>query len=218
MRFPRMTVYVDDEGEPRFDPGPVEVRTDIWPSWLTIAHQQCDLARVARASNPGHPDLGEQAFGDAINAEYRASMVSMCAAAFALEAFANSVHHHLPSTKLPGRSADARIHQTLCRAFKLTNVQSKETRSGFQQIFRFRDRAVHPPAAFVEAAGHPHFRVGLEPSYVIFRLENAETTYTFVHQVLWGSLRKPRGTAEFRAWCQGMADVIGEPPTNPSQS
>lgn len=207
-----MTLRVDDQGEPHFDTGPVEVRIDIWPTWLTIAQEHRDLARTARVANPGHPDAGAQAFGDAINAEYRASLVSMCAAAFALEGFANSVHHHLPSTKLPGRSADARIHQTLCRAFKLTNLQSKETRSGLQQIFRFRDRAVHPPATFVEAAGHPHFRVGMEPSYVIFRLENADTTCTFVHQVIWGSLRHPRGTPEFRAWCEGMLDMIGEPP------
>ncbi len=190
---------------------------DVWPSWLAIAKQQRDLARVARDSNPGtQGDPNE--FGDAMKAEHRAAMVSMTAAAFTMEAFASSVHHFMPASKVGARSADARIHQTLCRTFRFSNTQSKLFRTTLQQVFRFRDRAVHPPATFAEPVGHPYFRVGMERSSVIFRVENAETSCAFVHQVVWHCLHKPRGSDEFEAWCAGMADEIGEPPTPATRS
>ncbi len=211
LRLTSLTLHVDEDGQPQFDLGPVEVRNDMWPTWLGIARQQRDLARAARDSNPGQAESNE-AFNDALNAEYQAALMSLCAAAFAMEAFANSVHHHVPASKVSGGSADARIHQTLCRAFKLSNDQSKQFRSTLQQIFRFRDRGVHPPAGFVQPAGHPHFRVGLDPSYVIYRVENAETSCAFVQHVLRVCFRNPRsGSDEFKAWCAARAQELGDP-------
>lgn len=136
----------------------------------------------------------------------------MCAVAFTFEAFASSVHHHLPRTKLSGRSADARIHQTLSRAFKMNNAQSKLIRSVLQQIFRFRDRAVHPSAAYGELTGHPVFRTGMEPMYLMYRVENAATSCAAMHQSLWHCLMNPRGQdEEFIKWCDLMATHIGKP-------
>ena len=213
LRLTGMTLRIDDGGQPQLDLGLVEVRNDMWPTWLGVARQQRDLARSARDANPGQGTGDDEAFGDALKAEYRAALISMCAAAFTLEAFANSVHHHVPASKTPGRSADARIHQTLCRAFKLTNDQSRKIRATMQQVFRFRDRAVHPPAGFVQPTAHPVYRVGLEPSYAIFRVENAETACAFVHQVLWVCLRNPRRPSEdFGKWCAAKAEEVGEPP------
>lgn len=211
LRLTRMNMSVDEHGQPHFDVGPIEVRSDVWPSWFAIAQQQRDLARAARDSNPGREASDEDAFGTAINLEYQAAMLSVCASAFALEAFANSVHHHVPASKVSGRSADARIHQTLTRAFRLTNEQSGQLRSTLQQIFRFRDRAVHAPAAFVAPAGHPVFSVGMDPRFVIFRVENAETCCKFIHEALWSCLNQPRGSGEFQQWCEAMAQIVGRP-------
>lgn len=211
LRLTGLSLRVDKDGGTQMDLGPIEVRYDMWPTWFTIAKQQRDIARAARDSNPGQA-IDNKVFNDTLNTEYRAALTSICAAAFTLEAFANSVHHHMPASKVSGRSADARIHQTLCRAFRLTNDQSKQFRSMLQQVFRSRDRAVHPPAGFVQPVGHPHFRVGLEPSFVIFRVENAETSCVFLNDALKVCFGNPRrGSDEFEKWCEANAQEIRDP-------
>lgn len=105
----------------------VKLRTDIWPHWLEIARGALAQATTARDTNPGLSS-GSPIFDSALQQELRSSMVSICSAAFAVEAFANSVHHHVPSSKLPAKSATGRVHRTLTYAFKLTNEQSKVAR------------------------------------------------------------------------------------------
>lgn len=189
-----------------------EVRLDVWPHWLSIAHQSRDDTAAARSGNPAANE--QPAFGTAIELEMRHAMVCICAVAFTLEAFTNSVIHHQPhvwqrpTTSAPARktSADGRIHQVWSRAFKLNNEQAKGVRTALQQIFRFRDQAVHPAVAFVEPGPHGVYPVSVHPRFAMFRLENADTAVRFTTDVLPYLLANPRGTdTDWLEWCAHMA-------------
>ncbi|WP_406831675.1 hypothetical protein ABEG17_02405 [Pedococcus sp. KACC 23699] len=203
LQVRNLSIRVTEEGEVASDVQ-VAVRSDVWPDWLSIAAAQRDAALEARASSPDREEQ-PQAFHAALTREFRGSVTSLCSSAFAMEAFANTVHHYVPSSKASGKSADARIHQTLQRAFILPNDFSKESRRILQEIFRFRDGAVHPAAAFTDPVGHPTWRVGMERRYVIFRVENAVAAHLFAETTIKRCLRGPRNHGkEFTAWCSGM--------------
>lgn len=219
LKLSGLSISVDrDTGEVSAGDVTVWLRSDVWPSWLKIAATSLADAFQARLRNEG---VDTESFNAALDDEFRASMTSLCASAFALEAFANSVHHHVPASKVAGRSADARIHQTLQRAFRLSNAQSKAMRTTMQQVFRLRDRAVHPSAAFAEPLGHPVFKALMEPRFVNFRTENVATAYRFAYETITSCLSAPRPvSAEFLEWCSVMTDHVSAkaptPETNES--
>ena len=64
---------------------PSGVRTEIWLEWLAIARTERTAAQSAHDHNPGFGH--DPAFGESLTAEMRHAMVSVCAAAFAIEAF-----------------------------------------------------------------------------------------------------------------------------------
>lgn len=193
-----------------------EVRSDVWPDWLFIAREARDQAAAARATNPManvQPELGQ-----ALRREMLYGMTCICAIAFTLEAFTNSVVHHQPQTRPPGptlgsgnrkMSADGRIHQVWNRAFRLPNSTAKAVRVPLQQIFRYRDQAVHPAVAFVAPTRHAVLPVDVHPRYAMFRTENADTAVTFVEQALPYLMEHPRGTdGDWLEWCRFMRTHI----------
>lgn len=193
-----------------FDPetglnvGDVQVRVDVWPMWIEIAAAQRNLARETRAQNPGVDDSG---FGESLRVEMKHSMMSVAAAAFALEAFAASIKHHRPEVaeQVNADSTDGRIHQVFTRAAKFTNETSKNSRDAFRQLFRVRDRAVHPPADWAEPVTHPAFPVGVHPMFVTYRLENAETASVIAATYVRHVAANPRGNdPDWLAWCAAV--------------
>jgi hypothetical protein len=186
-----------------------EVRTDIWQHWYDIARTHTGHARDARDRNPGLDDPA--GFGSAVVDEMRLAIVAVTAAAFSLEAFHTSVLQHLPGVHIHADSADGRVHQTLLRAFQLSNKQSKETRNDLRQLFRLRDYGVHPKAAWAVPALHEAFHNAMDPKYVTFSVENAEATTRFAHELLGYCLQHPRQKhPELVAWCDAMKQHISK--------
>lgn len=186
-----------------------EVRTDIWQHWYDIARTNTGYARDARDRNPGLDDPA--GFGPAIVDEMRLAMVAVTAAAFSLEAFHTSVLQHLPGVHIHADSADGRVHQTLQRAFQLSNDRSKETRNILRQLFRLRDYGVHPKAAWVVPTIHEAFHSAMDPKYVAFSVENAEAATGFAHGLLGYCLQHPRQKhPELVVWCDAMKQHISK--------
>lgn len=204
----RVNFGVDSAGEMVLGSSPMyEVRTDIWQHWYDIARTHTGLARDARARNPGLDDSA--GFGPAVVDEMRLALVAVTAAAFSLEAFHTSVLQHLPGVHIHADSADGRVHQTLLRAFQLSNNRSKEARDIMRQVFRLRDYGVHPKAAWVVPVLHEAFHNAMDPKYVAFSVENAEAATRFAHELLWHCLQHPRPQhPELVAWCAAMKQHI----------
>lgn len=185
--------------------GGYDVRWDIWPTWLRVAEAEHEAALAARAGNPGVDE--QPGFSESLMLELQHAMTSICATAFALEAFTNSVIHHKPKAAIhvqPGQriGAASRIHQTWMRAFRIENRVSSESRVILGQIFRLRNAAVHAPASFNEPAMHPVYPVGIDTRFLMFRSENAGTAAQFTRHILRYMAKRPRpGNDEWIAWC-----------------
>jgi hypothetical protein len=190
-----------------------EVRADMWHHWLNIARTGAAAASLARAANPGLDD--PDGFGPAVIAEMQPALMAVTAGAFALEAFHASVRHHLPGVHIHAKSADGRVHQALVRAFVMSNTRSRAIRGDLQKIFRLRDRGVHPPSTWAEPSLHPIFQNAMNPQYVAYRAENAESVLVFTYGVIRYCLEHPRRThPNLIAWCDAVKPNLGDqPPT-----
>lgn len=194
--------------------GNITVRSDVWPQWLTIAGDELAAARAAREANPGLD--GGTEFDRAVLNEYRSAMVSICAVAFTFEAFTNSVAVYCPNAhggeRIPNidncerQSASARFHQIWVRAFRLSNINSANTKKTLEQVLALRNEAVHASAEFVEPVNHATYPVALERRFLIYTVENADISYRLAVDALAHLLARPRGDdSEWTAWCTAMA-------------
>lgn len=186
--------------------GSMQLRTDMWPQWLVIAKDEMHRARAAREANPGMNGQDDAVFSKLLQREMRHSMTSICAIAFAFEAFANSIVQNLPDAAqyvMPESSAATRVHLILRSGFKIGNQGSKAVARALKEIFLFRNKAVHSSAAFADAVKHPVFPAGFEPRMLMYRVENAETAYAFARDVLDQLPPLARGTStDWLAWCE----------------
>src|SRR3972149_8917842 len=94
-----------------------ELRSDTFHHWLQIAAQASDDAEAARRIALEADRDDNETFNGALEREFRASMVAVAAAAFAIDAFYGSVLEHAPDAHVVAGSRDATIFETLKRGF-----------------------------------------------------------------------------------------------------
>jgi hypothetical protein len=194
-----------------------EVRNDVFTHWLTVAEESADAADHARVEAAAAPREEDETFNAAVEREFRASMVAVAAAGFAVEAFYWSVREHAPETNVKAESADGRIFETLKRAFKLSGEQQRQLREHLRLLFRARDEAVHPPASWKEPVLHPAFNLGMHPRFVNYRAENAINAHLLARRVIWFCINKPQARyPELVEWCGQWQERVSEPPPRPS--
>jgi hypothetical protein len=156
----------------------------------------------------------DEEFQAAIEAEFRASLIAVSAAAFSLDAFYASVIHKAPGTRVKAKIRAGTLIETFKRAFDLTSAQVGAMQQPMRDVFRFRRQAVHPPEEFAEPIAHPTFGVGMEPRFVIFRAENAAAAASFAHRLTWLCLHRPNATLpELVTWGAARKRLI-EPPAD----
>lgn len=209
LRIPAGGLTIDLESG---DIGPVlvELRTDLWPYWLEAARSARHTAVMEREGNPGPSGSDGNAFGSALQRELTAGMTAICACAFVFEGFRNSVVHQVSSAAVPAKSTAGRVHQTLVRAFDLTNEQSAELRRALRDLFRLRNEAVHPSSDFAPPLGHPVFGTGMDRRFVEFSTEQADQIVQFTEGALGFLLHRPRARhADLIAWCTTMKEATG---------
>lgn len=193
-----------------------ELRTDTFHHWLQIAAQASDDAEDARIAAVEAERDDDEVFNRALEREFRASMIAVAAAAFAIDAFYGSVLQHAPDTKVEASTRDGAIFETLKRAFSLGATEQAALRERLRVIFRLRDDAVHPPAAWVTPAWHPAFNLGMEPRFVNYRVENAINAQLRARRLIWSCLRSPKPKhADLATWCEELKDLVPEPPPPP---
>lgn len=206
MRVATMTVDADGRGSMT-----LQLQWDMYPAWLDVARFELTRAEQARASNPG-PDSSAD-FIRGMNVEMAHAMTSICAVAFALEAFSSSVraHHATPIALGAKSTAAARIQATLTSAFRVPNHLSKGMRVTVGQIFQLRNKAVHPPIGFVDPVRHPVWPVAVEQSFYNFSVENAAKAVASIEEMIPYLLGHPRsGSEDWLKWCEGALVRLGQ--------
>jgi hypothetical protein len=190
-----------------------ELRNDIFHHWLRISEQEAERAQRARNVAEGATDRDGQEFNDALDDEFRASLLAVAAAAFAIDAFYASAIHQAPETRVVSRTRDASIFETLKRGFALTGRQQKALRKPIRALFRARDEAVHPPTRWAVPISHPAFKVGMDPKLVAYRAEVGREAATLAQQIIWTCLQVPKQRfPELTAWATELSAMVEKPP------
>jgi hypothetical protein len=167
-------------GEVTADGGKPMIHYDVCPAWLTIAidHlKDAKLAREAMLLAKDAPDKGLKF--QALEREFRASMQAVTSSAIAIDAFYAVVKQTLVSDMEPfdpekrGNRRSARISETLRQGFQLNPQGFTWLRETIEEIFKFRNQAVHPTGTFNDPVLHPELNVGVERRQVVFRYDNA---------------------------------------------
>ncbi|MGW5239926.1 hypothetical protein ACWEOW_13420 [Monashia sp. NPDC004114] len=191
---------------------------DVWPMWLDVAIDHAVLARDAReklrAELAADPGMDEDRKGALLVEECTAGMVSICAAAFALDNFFSCIRDCVPGIEslekewaAAGTARHKRVSESIRRTFRVSNAGGKALRATVREIFKYRDWAVHPPAELREPIYNELIDAGTEWRFVAYRAFNASgcarTTSAFLSQVL----AAPReSNAPLVKWCEGRVD------------
>jgi hypothetical protein len=164
---------------PNMEVKAVELQLDTCVHWLEIALEHLANARLAHealcAELPNSPELG-----NILDREFKASVQATFAAATFFEAlYAASVERNPPKKPFAPRNPKKRptryaiVTEQLRRSFGLKKQGTANLRSVLSEVYRFRDQAVHPSAAFSEPVLHPELNVGVERRFVMFSSINA---------------------------------------------
>lgn len=190
-------------------------QVDFWPYWLRIAIEHLPQARSARlvlASAAGNSRSDDSKHETrALEDEIAVAMVVIAAAAFSVEAFSAMVHQQAGLGTGVGRSTSAarRIAEILRQAFVIHPRSFQEVRSTLGTLFRIRNLAVHPPAAFQKFYPHP-VTASVPIPFAAFTVENSEVTLRFILDMLvWcTSSPRPGRPRPFREWCDRQQESV----------
>lgn len=218
LRIPAggLVISLDGSGIP---PVKFEVVLNTWRYWLNIATGHVnDAVRAHTDLLAAHAENDDPAKGHAFEAEFTSSMQAISASAFSLEAFYASVNERIPpDEELAKRWAKnrtartARICETLIRSFKITHPGRAVLRKNLEEVFRFRDYAVHPPARFREPIMHPDLGVGVEWRFIAFSASGSITAARVALSIIKQCLHAPRTEYEELAkWSQDFVPKIDE--------
>lgn len=222
LRLPpgSIKIRVTDDGRVEMDPVSPELRVEMWSHWLHEAvdgavaalDAQAAIAAEVEALAGPTPPADEQGLQDLLDAELRASMRTISAAAFAVDAFYASVQARSPdhpdrerwrTPRANGRrtSRHSIVFETLRYHLKIRPVAAREYRRRVSDLFRFRGWAVHADAKFRAAVERPDLERGVDWHYVAFRADNAIAVVGGTLQMFSALVDVfGRGSEEMRDW------------------
>jgi hypothetical protein len=148
------------------------VRLDLWPTWLEVG---CRSADDARSANAGlSPDDDSEAKAQMVTNELHAGLVALTSFAFAVDGFYDTIraemgHHPDEARWRTNRTArHAQVAETLRYLLKLRPKFTAQLRTVIEELYRFRDRAVHPSSKYVEPTYRPDLGSSVHPHLITF--------------------------------------------------
>jgi hypothetical protein len=180
----------------------------VWPHWLDIAIDHAVAARVSRLSLEEAVRDGVDDVAQLLRSESQASVVAMSGAAIALDSFHGTLRTRRDMTDYDRKWSDARtprharITELICATFKLENAAASQAADLVQDLFKFRDWAVHPPARFEDPVRHDVMGSAVPWWYVAFASPNATRALHNVTRLLASVLTRPKDPAGDAEWCE----------------
>jgi hypothetical protein len=178
----------------------VSLSLDLTSYWLEIA-----FAEFLNASKHHDELLLAEAADDkeqrstAMEAECKACMQAFAAAAIALDAFYAAVKDCLPIAPELVATWQARktarykqIAEVFRRAFRIGPRSAVRLRRDIREIFKWRDRTVHPASARTRPVLYQELSVGTEWRFVAFRAANARLVVGAALSIIAQLLARPR--------------------------
>ena len=148
----------------------VHVHYDVCPTWLDLAARHLSDARERKLLRVAAWNANDdKAKGDTLEKEFESSMQAIMAAAIAMDSFYAALRDKISipreSIKSWRENSTARykkITETLKRAFSLHPRNCVVVRNCLNEIFKFRDLAVHPSGDIRAPVPHPELQTGVE--------------------------------------------------------
>lgn len=193
----------------------LHIGLDLCHHWLGIAVSHVLEGR--RASGELHDAQAAQdneGLSHALEAEFKAGMQAMMAAAVAIDAFYGSVKDRIaiPSDQVSAwkKNKTARYKQ-LSEVFRLGfhlpgDPDTKQVRHILKEVFRSRDLAVHPPAKTMAPAVHPGLNQASDWRCAAFCFQNARESTRMALDVITQLASKAcrGGASPLRSYCESL--------------
>ncbi|MGK2963755.1 MAG: hypothetical protein ACSLFK_16665 [Gemmatimonadaceae bacterium] len=194
----RITVSADgnlDAGSPTFS-----LSLDLTSYWLEIAVSQFrDAEKHHHALLAASRSDDNDGVSRSMEAECKASMQAFAAAAIALDAFYAAVKDRTPIPAdliaiwhAKGTARYKQITEVFRRAFRMGPRSAVHLRKRIREVFKWRDRAVHPQSARTQAVLYQELSVGTEWRFVAFMAENARHAVGSALSLIAQLLARPR--------------------------
>lgn len=155
---------------------------DVLLLWLGIALKHLDQAKVdhMKTIESWRNDVDPNLKAETIESEAESSMQAMMAAVTAVEAFYANLKERteLKTTQRKnsvksGAKRAYYVAELFKQSFRLGEKDFFNLRKDLEEIYKYRDAAVHPPAELREFMPHPELDQGVEWRFVWFRYRNA---------------------------------------------
>lgn len=211
-----LQIRFDQEGVHASHAG-TSLRLDVCRHWLRIAVAHvADAAAANRDLLEADSSGGDANLGLILEREFRSSMQATVSATIALDAFYAAVKDRIvvPQDQISGwrKNRTARwkqIAEVFRLAFGLSNRAVVEVGKPLKEAFKYRDWAVHPPAARQGPVLRDDIHVGVEWRLVAFRYKKAATIVQMALALVNKMLKKEHPEPEALAkYCEGLRPAV----------
>lgn len=193
VSIPEFSLRVGPDGSIESDPVVLHVLFDVCPTWIRLANRHAAVAKQAQTERQAKwQSADEDRRSQLLENEFESSMQAMVSAAIAWDALYSVVREHveIPPAMLErwrkgGTARYTQVAEVVRRAFSLKPKGATALRANLKEIFRCRDRAVHPSGKVEPAVHHPELDVGVEWRFVFYRASNADFAVGVATAMLW---------------------------------
>ena len=220
VSIPEFTFSLDDDGNTDANSLSLELGLDLTPTFLESALDRLVESRSAYARLlAADAEDDSEGMGSALKADCKASLQSVVASVSAVEAFyavvklsGNFVPREMTdSWRRKGTARRRQVGETLRRAFKQSNQGAMNSKRILKDIYRWRDWAVHPSAAYSKPAAYPEIRRAVDIRFCQFRYRNslvvAGCALTLIHGLM--DQGSPQ-TRELENYCAETLEKIAD--------
>jgi len=212
-----LSLSIGDDGNPTASSLTLHVHYDVCPTWLDLA--SCHLAaaeqsKVARVAAWQSDDQDVRAA--TLERECESSMQAIMAAGIAIESFylalrdkTNIDKETIQRWRTKRTARHKQIAEVLRRAFSLQPRPTVVLRGNLQQVFKFRDLAVHPSGDTTAPVLHPELQTGVEWRFAVFRADNARPLVHAARGIIHELVTKgSSATPEIARYVDGLRNLL----------
>jgi len=160
-----------------------QISYEVCHTWLYISVEHLIEADKHRSKRVVAWEGGdEHAKKSTLLREFNSSMQAIVAMAITFESLYSSllIRNPLDSELLDkwkngktGISRYAKVAEVIKRSFPVKNEEMKKLRTNLEELFRFRNMAVHPSSELQDPIIHAELNVGVEPKFARYTAQNA---------------------------------------------
>lgn len=213
-----LTLSVGDDGK-LSGRSEIQVQYDLCPTWLELAARQLSDAEDRKHTRIAAWSTEDQdARATSMKEEFESSMLAIMAAAIAIDSFYASLRD---KTAIPQDTIKAwkknktarykQIAEVLRIGFSITQGEFDDLRHSLEEIFRIRDKAIHPSANVAALVLHPELGVGVEWRFVLFRADVAKPVVQSAQRIIHELVAKGKpSTPEIQRYIDGLRSLIAQ--------